>query len=134
MQNIIAAAKRANKRARVLLRINPDVDPQVHAYVSTGLASSKFGIRNSHIQVGTHSLGTCRPAAGWLRGHRLRPALRRGRSRRLHQQVSTVQHGGTGAWQERVWRVPGVDCMPVCVRGWVDLLLAAQHAGHVGTV
>jgi len=35
----------------VLLRINPDVDPQVHAYVSTGLASSKFGIRNSHLQV-----------------------------------------------------------------------------------
>jgi diaminopimelate decarboxylase len=27
------------------------VDPQVHPYVSTGLASSKFGIRNSHLQV-----------------------------------------------------------------------------------
>jgi diaminopimelate decarboxylase len=39
------------KRVKVLLRINPDVDPQVHAYVSTGLASSKFGIRNSHLQV-----------------------------------------------------------------------------------
>lgn len=38
------------KRVKVLLRINPDVDPQVHAYVSTGLASSKFGIRNSHLQ------------------------------------------------------------------------------------
>lgn len=25
--------------------------PQVHSYVSTGLASSKFGIRNSHIKV-----------------------------------------------------------------------------------
>jgi hypothetical protein len=24
---------------------------QVHAYVSTGLASSKFGIRNTHLQV-----------------------------------------------------------------------------------
>lgn len=33
------------------MRINPDVDPQVHPYVSTGLASSKFGIRNSHLQV-----------------------------------------------------------------------------------
>jgi diaminopimelate decarboxylase len=39
------------KTANVLLRINPDVDPQVHPYVSTGLASSKFGIRNSHLQV-----------------------------------------------------------------------------------
>jgi hypothetical protein len=40
------------KPARVLLRINPDVDPQVHPYVSTGLAGSKFGIRNTHLQVG----------------------------------------------------------------------------------
>lgn len=37
------------KPANVLIRINPDVDPQVHPYVSTGLASSKFGIRNSHL-------------------------------------------------------------------------------------
>jgi diaminopimelate decarboxylase len=39
------------KVAKVLLRINPDVDPQVHPYVSTGLAGSKFGIRNTHLQV-----------------------------------------------------------------------------------
>ncbi len=45
------AAKKVGKRARVLLRINPDVDPQVHPYVSTGLAGSKFGIRNTHLQV-----------------------------------------------------------------------------------
>jgi hypothetical protein len=50
-ENIAAAAKRVGKKVKVLLRINPDVDPQVHAYVSTGLASSKFGIRNSHLQV-----------------------------------------------------------------------------------
>jgi diaminopimelate decarboxylase len=49
--NIAAAARRVGKPVRVLLRINPDVDPQVHAYVSTGLASSKFGIRNSHLDV-----------------------------------------------------------------------------------
>ena len=49
--NIAAAAKKVGKKVKVLLRINPDVDPQVHAYVSTGLASSKFGIRNSHLQV-----------------------------------------------------------------------------------
>lgn len=51
LENIAAAAKAVNKSARVLIRINPDVDPQVHAYVSTGLANSKFGIRNSHLQV-----------------------------------------------------------------------------------
>nr|QKY14832.1 diaminopimelate decarboxylase (DCDA) [Polytomella parva] len=50
LRNIAAAAKKVNKKVKVMLRINPDVDPQVHAYVSTGLASSKFGIRNSHIK------------------------------------------------------------------------------------
>jgi diaminopimelate decarboxylase len=31
------------------LRINPDIDPKVHPYVSTGLADSKFGIENDKI-------------------------------------------------------------------------------------
>lgn len=57
LENISAAAKSVGKAARVLIRINPDVDPQVHAYVSTGLANSKFGIRNSHLQV-CHSHAT----------------------------------------------------------------------------
>ena len=51
LENIAEAAKAVDKAARILIRINPDVDPQVHAYVSTGLANSKFGIRNSHLQV-----------------------------------------------------------------------------------
>jgi diaminopimelate decarboxylase len=50
LANIQAAARNTGKRARVLIRINPDVDPQVHPYVSTGLAGSKFGIRNTHLQ------------------------------------------------------------------------------------
>jgi diaminopimelate decarboxylase len=50
LENIKAAAKEAGKPARVLLRINPDVDPQVHPYVSTGIKSSKFGIRNERLQ------------------------------------------------------------------------------------
>jgi len=54
LENIAAAAKAVDRTARVLIRINPDVDPQVHAYVSTGLANSKFGIRNSHLQVSAH--------------------------------------------------------------------------------
>ena len=52
LHNIRAAAQKLQKAVKVLIRINPDVDPQVHKYVSTGLASSKFGIRNSHLQVG----------------------------------------------------------------------------------
>ncbi len=34
----------AGVRARVALRINPDVDPRTHPYISTGLKQSKFGI------------------------------------------------------------------------------------------
>lgn len=50
LEHIVEASKKAGVAANVLIRINPDVDPQVHPYVSTGLASSKFGIRNSHLQ------------------------------------------------------------------------------------
>jgi diaminopimelate decarboxylase len=31
-------------QARVSFRVNPDVDPKTHAYISTGLAKNKFGI------------------------------------------------------------------------------------------
>lgn len=46
-QELIAlneAAKRLNKKARVSIRVNPDVDPQTHPYISTGLKENKFGI------------------------------------------------------------------------------------------
>jgi len=32
------------KRAPVSLRVNPDVDPRTHPYISTGLKQSKFGV------------------------------------------------------------------------------------------
>jgi diaminopimelate decarboxylase len=32
------------KRAPIALRVNPDVDPKTHPYISTGLKKSKFGI------------------------------------------------------------------------------------------
>ncbi|MCE3049943.1 Diaminopimelate decarboxylase 2, chloroplastic [Datura stramonium] len=50
LDNIVAAAGFAGKKVNVLLRINPDVDPQVHPYVATGNKSSKFGIRNEKLQ------------------------------------------------------------------------------------
>ena len=49
LDHIIEAAKKAGTKARCLLRINPDVDPKVHPYVSTGMASSKFGIENAKL-------------------------------------------------------------------------------------
>src|SRR6266567_6951897 len=32
------------KKAPISLRINPDVDPQTHPYISTGLKQNKFGV------------------------------------------------------------------------------------------
>ncbi|MCP9464808.1 MAG: diaminopimelate decarboxylase [Nitrospira sp.] len=40
--NDIAAS--LGKPARIALRINPDVDPKTHPYISTGMKKSKFGI------------------------------------------------------------------------------------------
>ncbi|MBW1705262.1 MAG: diaminopimelate decarboxylase [Deltaproteobacteria bacterium] len=37
-------AKRTGKKARIAVRVNPDVDPKTHPYVSTGLKENKFGI------------------------------------------------------------------------------------------
>ncbi|KAL3538990.1 hypothetical protein ACH5RR_002356 [Cinchona calisaya] len=50
LENIVTAARLAGKKVNVLLRINPDVDPQVHPYVATGNKNSKFGIRNEKLQ------------------------------------------------------------------------------------
>jgi diaminopimelate decarboxylase len=44
---INATAAELRMKARVALRVNPDVDPKTHPYISTGLKKSKFGI---HIQ------------------------------------------------------------------------------------
>ena len=37
-------AKTAGKSAPIALRVNPDVDPKTHPYISTGLRKNKFGI------------------------------------------------------------------------------------------
>ncbi len=37
-------AGRLNKRAPIAIRVNPDVDPKTHPYISTGLKNNKFGI------------------------------------------------------------------------------------------
>ncbi|OGQ08766.1 MAG: diaminopimelate decarboxylase [Deltaproteobacteria bacterium RIFCSPLOWO2_12_FULL_40_28] len=44
MNTLNEVAKSLDKKAPVALRVNPDVDPQTHAYISTGLKESKFGI------------------------------------------------------------------------------------------
>ncbi|MDB4954826.1 MAG: diaminopimelate decarboxylase [Myxococcales bacterium] len=37
-------AQSAGKRARVSIRVNPDVDAETHPYISTGLKTNKFGV------------------------------------------------------------------------------------------
>jgi diaminopimelate decarboxylase len=47
LQGISLVARRMGKKARVSLRINPDIDAQSHPYITTGLQSNKFGIEAS---------------------------------------------------------------------------------------
>ncbi|MFP3756866.1 diaminopimelate decarboxylase [Cupriavidus sp. SIMBA_020] len=44
LDRLNAVADRLGKRARVSLRINPDVDAKTHPYISTGLKGNKFGV------------------------------------------------------------------------------------------
>ena len=37
-------AKKLKKKAPVSIRVNPDIDPKTHPYISTGLKENKFGI------------------------------------------------------------------------------------------
>lgn len=39
-----AAAVARGGEARISLRVNPDIDPQTHPYISTGLREAKFGV------------------------------------------------------------------------------------------
>lgn len=41
---IQSRAKVLNQQAPIALRVNPDVDPKTHPYISTGLKKNKFGI------------------------------------------------------------------------------------------
>jgi diaminopimelate decarboxylase len=44
LERIDSVAGEMGKTARVSLRINPDVDPKTHPYISTGLQKNKFGL------------------------------------------------------------------------------------------
>ena len=37
-------AKKLNKVARISIRVNPNIDPKTHPYISTGLHENKFGV------------------------------------------------------------------------------------------
>ncbi len=44
LETIDAVAGRLGKKAPIAIRVNPDVDPKTHPYISTGLRKNKFGI------------------------------------------------------------------------------------------
>ena len=44
MQQLNRVAEGMGKKARIALRVNPDVDPKTHPYISTGLKENKFGV------------------------------------------------------------------------------------------
>ena len=44
MQRVELVAKELNKKARISIRVNPNIDPQTHPYISTGLHENKFGV------------------------------------------------------------------------------------------
>jgi diaminopimelate decarboxylase len=44
LETIDAIARRMRRKAPIALRVNPDVDPKTHPYISTGLSKNKFGI------------------------------------------------------------------------------------------
>ncbi len=44
MHRLEAIAQKMGKKARISIRVNPNIDPQTHPYISTGLHENKFGV------------------------------------------------------------------------------------------
>jgi len=44
LERIEVIAKELNKVARISVRVNPNIDPKTHPYISTGLHENKFGV------------------------------------------------------------------------------------------
>ena len=47
---VAQVAARLGKRAPIAFRVNPDVDPKTHPYISTGMRENKFGVAHSEAQ------------------------------------------------------------------------------------
>ena len=44
LNRVETIAKELNKVARISIRVNPNIDPKTHPYISTGLHENKFGV------------------------------------------------------------------------------------------
>lgn len=49
LEVIAEIAKSMDKKARVAIRVNPNIDAHTHHYITTGLAENKFGINLEHL-------------------------------------------------------------------------------------
>ncbi len=58
LEIINALAGEAGRKARIALRINPNVDPRTHRYISTGQSESKFGISYTEVNAAIASLAS----------------------------------------------------------------------------
>lgn len=56
LETIDAIARARSTRARVLLRVNPDVDAKTHRHITTGKRENKFGMRIADIEAVLASL------------------------------------------------------------------------------
>ena len=48
LERLNEVAGQCSKRAPISLRVNPNVDPKTHPYISTGLKEAKFGVAYEH--------------------------------------------------------------------------------------
>ncbi len=44
LERVEELARGLGKKARISIRVNPDIDPKTHPYISTGLSQNKFGV------------------------------------------------------------------------------------------
>ena len=58
LERVQKVASQLDVRAQIAFRVNPDVDPQTHPYISTGLDKAKFGV---HMDAAFKAASMCTP-------------------------------------------------------------------------
>ena len=79
LERLNEVAASLGKRAPISLRVNPDVDPKTHPYISTGLKENKFGVAYEEALA--------------LYRHAAQPAGSRGHRHRLPHRLATARPG-----------------------------------------
>lgn len=57
LENLIAIARAKGVKAKAALRVNPDVDPRTHTFITTGKKESKFGVDIERARKVFHTYG-----------------------------------------------------------------------------